>query len=390
MGAAWNVAAVTVLTSTPVFLPGAAHALIAADLGWSASRMGALLAVFWLGSLAGAYTSRRTGPGAAAEATIGRATLLTAAGLAAAAAVPEAGLWLGSAGGGCAYGYSQPHTNALLMRRCARRVQGLAFGLKQAAVPVAVLLCSLAVPAAAVRHGWRWVFAATAVLAAAYGTALLLRARAVTSGPRPGAPRAAAPLPWNRTLAALTGAGLLGAMVGNGLGGFLILSLDHSGLSLTAAGLVASAAAGLNAVVRIAAGHLTDRRAGDPWHLLTGMFLVGAAGTALLVTGVPAAAVSGALLAYAGGWGWAGLLHYIASAAYPGRENKATACTQMGVSLGALLGPLVHGVLYDRYGAHAWWALAAAGLAAAACAVTARRAHRAAPPRPPSDITVRP
>ncbi|OAR21831.1 hypothetical protein A8W25_31015 [Streptomyces sp. ERV7] len=372
LSTASGVAAVTVLTSLPVFLPGAANGLICAELGWSPVRMGAVLAVYWLASLSGAFVSRRAAPPPAVERTLSLALLATGLGLLTAAAAPAAGLWLSSAAGGYAYGRTQPHTNALLMRRCAPRLRAFAFGLKQAAVPTATLLASVAMPMLAGPVGWRLVFAGTAVLCGGGGGLLLRRGRSGARHPSPPRKHGGAPLRMEPFLLALTCAGFFGAMVGNGLGGFLVLALTTRGVSLSAAGAVATAGAALNIAVRLAMGWLVGRAPRAAWTALTVLFLTGAAGTALLTRPGLGALTVGALLAYGGGWGWAGLLHYAIGLPYPGQEQRATAYSQMGVSLGAATGPLVCGLLFPLSPAAVWWALTAAGLAASACVLVAR------------------
>ncbi|MFI1104209.1 MFS transporter [Streptomyces melanogenes] len=369
LSTASGVAAVTVLTSLPVFLPGAANGLICAELGWSPVRMGAVLAVYWLASLSGAFVSRRSALPPVVERTLSIALFATALGLLTAATAPAAGLWLSSAVGGYAYGYTQPHTNALLMRRCAPRLRAFAFGLKQAAVPTATLLASVAMPMLAGPVGWRLVFAGTAVLCGAGGAFLVRHGHA---GARHPARDRGAPLHMSPFLLALTCAGFFGAMVGNGLGGFLVLALTTRGVSLSAAGAVATAGAALNIAVRLAMGWLVGRAPRAAWTALPVLFLTGAAGTVLLTRPGPVALTVGALLAYGGGWGWAGLLHYAIGLPYPGQEQRATAYSQMGVSLGAATGPLVCGLLFQLSPAAAWWALTVAGLAAGACVLVAR------------------
>ncbi|PKV86613.1 MFS transporter [Streptomyces sp. TLI_146] len=375
LSTASGVAAVTVLTSLPVFLPGAANGLICAELGWSPVRMGAVLAVYWLASLSGAFVSRRSALPPVVERTLSIALLATGLGLLTAAAAPAAGLWLSSAVGGYAYGYTQPHTNALLMRRCAPRLRAFAFGLKQAAVPTATLLASVAMPMLAGPVGWRLVFAGTAVLCGAGGAFLVRRSHSdVRRHPSPP-PRKhdGTPLRLDTFVLALTCAGFFGAMVGNGLGGFLVLALTTRGVSLSAAGAVATAGAALNIAVRLAMGWLVGRAPRAAWTALPVLFLTGAAGTALLTRPGPVVLTVGALLAYGGGWGWAGLLHYAIGLPYPGQEQRATAYSQMGVSLGAATGPLVCGLLFQLGPAAAWWALTVAGSAAGACVLAARR-----------------
>ncbi len=334
--------------------------------------MGAILAVYWLSSLSGAFVSKRAALPPVVERTLAVALGATCLGLLCAAAAPAVGLWLSSAAGGFSYGYTQPHTNALLMRRCTARLRAFAFGLKQAAVPAATLLASVAMPMLAGPVGWRPVFAGTAVLC---GLAALLLARTVARGDRSAATqRVRGPaLRGDVFLLALSGAGFFGAMVGNGLGGFLVLSLTDRGASLSVAGLVATAGAALNIAVRLIAGWLIGRVPQAAWVALTGMFATGAVGTALLAHGPLALAAVGALLAYGGGWGWAGLLHYVIGLPYAGREQRATAYSQMGVSLGAATGPMACGLLFTVNSAAAWLVLTAAGVAAMTCALIARR-----------------
>ncbi|MFJ6696407.1 MFS transporter [Streptomyces sp. NPDC091272] len=365
-------AAVTVLTSLPVFLPGAANGLISSEFGWSSVRMGAILAVYWLASLSGAFISKRAALPPVVERTLAVALGATCLGLLSAAAAPTVGLWLSSAVGGFTYGYTQPHTNALLMRRCAPRLRAFAFGLKQAAVPAATLLASMVMPTLAGPAGWRPVFAGTAVLC---GVAAVLFARTVPPGSRPvtAGRDIVPPLRGDVFLLALSGAGFFGAMVGNGLGGFLVLSLTSRGASLSVAGAVATAGAALNIAVRLIAGWLIGRLPRATWAALIAMFAAGVAGTVLLAHSSLTLTTVGALLAYGGGWGWAGLLHYAIGLPYPGREQRATAYSQMGVSLGAATGPMACGYLFTVNAVAAWWALTAAGLAAMCCVAVARR-----------------
>ncbi|MFJ6786926.1 MFS transporter [Streptomyces angustmyceticus] len=364
-------AATTVLTSTPVFLPGAAHALIGRELGWGEGRMGQVLALYWLGSLGGAWRSRRRESPAAVETTLAITLLVTAGALAAMAAWPMVGLWWGTLTGGAAYGYSQPHTNQLLMRRCSPDTRGFAFGLKQAAVPAATLVCSVAVPLLVVPFGWRLTFSLAAGLCVVHGL-VWWRSRSTVPAVTTHATTAPALRP-DRRLLALSAAGLFGALVGNSLGGFLLVTLTDGGMTYTAGALTAAAASALTVVVRIAAGRVSDTGRAAVYPMLAMMFAAGLVGTCLLATGGTGQQIAGALLAYAGGWGWAGVLHYAAAVAFPGQENRATAWTQMGVSLGATAGPLLFGCCYQATGAAAWWPVSAAGGCALVAVLVARR-----------------
>ncbi|GGQ15279.1 MFS transporter [Streptomyces roseolilacinus] len=365
-GAAVSVALITVLTSLPLFLVGATSTLVNRDLGWDAGDTGLLLAAYWLSSLSGAYLSRRVDTPVSAEATVGSAALVTAVALSLSAWAGSWGLVVGTAVGGLVYGYTQPHTNSLLMQRCSPSVQGFAFGLKQAAIPASTLLGSLAVPAVAVPFGWRAVFVASAAVCVAYALpGLVLRHRASGGRRAPAVP--APPLRMNGHLLGLAVAGLCGAMVGNAIGGFLIASGVHEGMTLTWASMLAAAGSVTNIVVRLVAGMVVDRGRYAPRSLLWQLYLAGAVGTLLLaVGGGPWVTTLGGLLAFGGGWGWAGLLHYVAGAAFPGRAARATAITQMGVSLGGATGPMLFGLLVDHAGfGAAWLVLTAVGGTAA-------------------------
>ncbi|CCW04386.1 MFS transporter [Bacillus sp. GeD10] len=385
-----HVALVTVITSTPVFLPGAANDLIRKDLDLTTSDIGLVFTLYWIGSALGAYTSRRASNTSPVERLINLSLFITAFSLLLMYIYPSIGLWVGAALGGVAYGYSQPYTNFLIMRKCELKMQGFAFGLKQAAIPAATLLCSLTIPLLAGPIGWRnvfWVIAAcalmyailTALLAGPIGwrnvfwviaacalmyailTALLTwnantKKRAITKERE---------LSINKHLLFLAIAGGCGAMIGNSLGGFLITSLTHGGLSMFMASMVAAAASITNIFVRIFAGIVTDRHPSSSTTILIQMFIVGVFGTGMLMLSLPLTQILGAILAYGGGWGWAGLLHYVTGKSYPGNEGQATAISQMGVSTGAAIGPLLFGYLFSNLGPNiAWLSMTIAGILA--------------------------
>ncbi|MFF1476249.1 hypothetical protein ACFVYD_01445 [Streptomyces sp. NPDC058301] len=229
-------------------------------------------------------------------------------------------------------------------------------------MPAATLLASVAMPVLAGPVGWRSVFAGTAVLCGVGGALSVRRGHGAGRHPA-AAPRGRGGPPGrDPVLMALAGAGFFGAMVGNGLGGFLVLALTTRGMALSTAAAGATAGAALNIAVRLTMGWLVGRLPHLAWTALLGLFVTGAAGTALLIRPEGASATVGALLAYGGGWGWAGLLHYVIGLPYAGQEQRATAYSQMGVSLGAATGPLVRGLLFTVAPAAAWWALTAAGV----------------------------
>lgn len=169
-------------------------------------------------------------------------------------------------------------------------------------------------------------------------------------------------LPLNPHLLLLAFCGAFGAMIGNSLGAFLISSLSSNGISLAHASVIAAIAAMASVIVRIMAGIITDKSEVSPQKLLAGMFVFGMFGTSLLATSSWIGQILGALLAYGAGWGWAGLLHYVTGKSYPGYEGQATSVSQMGVSIGAALGPLLFGWIFTFFGSSvAWFTMTVAG-----------------------------
>jgi MFS family permease len=66
---------------------------------------------------------------------------------------------------GIANAAMQVTSNLSLAKSIPPRRQGVAFGVKQSAIPFAIVLGGLAVPSVGVIIGWRWTFGITAILA---------------------------------------------------------------------------------------------------------------------------------------------------------------------------------------------------------------------------------
>src|SRR5829696_8760617 len=139
----------TVGAVLPVFLLGGQSVLVAAELGFDAGGLGlAVSAFFAVSALASVPTGRlveRFGPTITTRAGI----LLAAGSLLGVAALARSylALVLFLLIGGVANGLAQLGSNLSLARHVPPGRQGLAFGVKQAAVPAATLLAGVAVPA---------------------------------------------------------------------------------------------------------------------------------------------------------------------------------------------------------------------------------------------------
>lgn len=366
-----SVATVGVL---PSFLTGGLAVQIRGELGFGAGALGLVVALFFVVSSAfsalagrvveriGFYTAMRS------SAVVGALSLLAVATL--------AGSWWGIVAclvlGGLGNAVAQPATNLMLAREVPGGRQGLAFGVKQAAIPIATLLAGLAVPVVALTVGWRWAFAGAALLALIValfvpnvghsGAAATGRAKKSRTGEAP--------------IAALillsVGIGL-GSTAATPLGAFLVESATSTGVEVGTAGLLLALGSAVGIVVRVAAGYLADGMESGRLRLVAGMLVLGTAGFAMLASGSPSLLVVGVVLAFGAGWGWPGLFNFAIVRSSPRSPAAATGITQTGASGGAALGPLLFGYTVEAtsFGT-AWLAAAAVALLSATAILIGR------------------
>ena len=271
--------------------------------------------------------------------------------------------------GGLAEAVAQPAANLSLAREVPARRQGLSFGIKQAAIPIAALLAGLTVPTLAVTVGWRWAFAGAAGLALL--VTVLVPAERVGDVRRAEEARAGDVRMTPMVLLAIgTGLGTTAAVP---LGAFTVASAVVSGLRVETAGLLLAVGSAFSIVVRIFFGILADRMSGGRLRMVAAMLGIGAVGFALLSTGMSSLLVVGTLLAFGAGWGWPGIFNFAIVKTNPNAPAAATGITQTGVSGGSALGPLIFGLVVEgnSYGT-AWMVCGALTLAALAAILTGR------------------
>lgn len=369
--------------SLPVFLLGAQSVLVGRDLDFGERGLGVAVGVFFA---AAAVTSIAAGPLAD---RVGRRTAIVVSG--AIVMTSALGIALGARSygvllafmvvGGVGNATMQLSANASLSHSVPRGRQGFAFGVKQSAVPASILLGGLAVPTVGILVGWRWTYAA-----AAAATVLVILA-GIRGRPEPGGGGARvhggehAP----RVALLLTGvAATLANSATNSLAAFLPAWAFRSGISPGRAGLLLAAGAALCVSARILTGLAADRRDGRNLPVVAGHFLLGAAGLLLLShAGVPYLVI-GALLGFAFGWSWPGLL--IFAVVRVGRDSPAAAsgAVQAGGAAGGAVGPVAFGlVLSATTYSTAWLAASAAMVCAGVVVLCARHVFRA-------DLAVRP
>jgi len=364
------VVASTVVTAgvLPAFLTGAVAVEMGGELGLTLSSLGALVGVhFGAAALTVALAGHMVEHlGAKRGIRLGAAlALLSAAGIALVAGSDlSVGLFL--ALGGVANGIAQTSANLYLVRSIPSRWQGLAFGIKQSAIPLATSLAGLSVPLLALTFGWRYAFGMAALLAA---TVMVIR---VDTSPvaEPGRPGDrdgdSSTMPaGTATLALLGVVAFLGVWGGQAMGAFLVSSTVAGGISQGVAGVLLTVGSFSAVVVRVVVGWHVDRSRLPGLRLIGWMLLVGAAGLAAIAGQAPILLWVGPLLAFAGGWGWPGLFVHAVVRMRPADPARATGITQTGVFAGATLGPPAFGALVEATSYPVGWIATAVAAALA-------------------------
>jgi MFS family permease len=351
----------SVAGSLCVFLTGALAVQIRAALHFGTAALGVAISIYYLGAAIGSIPLGRL-----VEA-VGGVRVMRWACLASALVLILIAAPLGSFAalapllfaGGVVSAAMQPATNLFLARRLPAGRQGLAFGLKQSAVPASALLGGLAVPALALTVGWRWAFVGGSVLAVvAYW---VVPRPATTLAERRARPPAAAPPTALRPLVVLTVGFGLGVFTASSLSAFTVASAVDDGVSKAAAGLLAALGAGVAVVVRIAVGARADRRGQGHLPVVGAMLAAGALGYGLLASVTGHAPVilfaAGIVVAYGAGWGWNGLFNFAVVRTHPAAAARATSITQVGGRLAGAIGPLAFGLLTAASSYRLAWSL---------------------------------
>lgn len=379
---AWRPAALGVVviavTILPAFLTGALGVQIGDDLGLDLAGIGGLYGVlFGTSALVSASTGRfvqRRGWEAGIRIAAGGTGLALVT-----LAVYPGGWWaawwpvaLVFACAGVTAAISQAGSNLALAQSVPPDRHGLAFGLKHTAVPVAAMLGGLAVPTIALTAGWRWAYVAAAFLA--FATMASVPGR---SGPAPlprrEQPPSRRPATPMRTLVGLAAAAALAHTGLDAIGAFVVPFAVSVGASEGLAGILLTIGSLAGLVLRLASGYLVDRRqhTGLPW--MAALLFTGSVGFLVLAAGGSTFLVVGILLAFAGGWGWAGLLTFIVVRANPDAPATATGIANTGKYIGAATGPALFGYLAERASFTLAWSLACGVLLLAAIIVTVIR-----------------
>jgi predicted MFS family arabinose efflux permease len=365
-------------TVLPGFLVGALALQIRADLDVSVAAVAVGVTVFFAAGAVGAGPGGRLAERLGALRAIRACVVTTAACLLLAALLAQslAVLLALLAVAGLANAVTQPAINLFMADQVPLARQGLAFGIKQAAIPAAVLVSGLALPLLALPLGWRPTFAVCA--AGALAVAVVVRRTATSFAPVPQ--RDPAPRP-SRALIVTAVGGALGSAGPNSLGAYLVASAVDAGIAEGVAGLLAAAGSGASLLARVALGERADRRRDYGFTAVAALLAAGSVGFVLLATGEAAPFVVGAFVAFALGWGWPGLFNLAVVDSNREAPGAATGVTQTGIYVGASAGPAAYGLVSAEYGYSAAWVVSGAlsVAAAVAFAYAARLARRHVP-----------
>ncbi len=355
----------------PGFLTGGLAVQIRGELGFGEGALGFAVAVFFAASALASVVSGRVVERLGSSLGMRLAAVASAASLLAVSVLASTWWWLCACLvlGGLGNAISHPATHLLLAREVPQNRQGLAFGVKQAAIPAATLLAGLAVPTLAVTVGWRWAFTGGAALALCIA---LLVSKGGEKGIRRVKEARAGDVPLVPLLLLALGIGL-GSAAANPLGAFVVESAVAAGIGVGAAGLLLALGSAAGIGVRVVFGHLADRLNSGRLRLVAGMLVVGTVGFVLLASGSAPLLVVGVTVAFAAGWGWPGLFNFAVVKSNPGAPAAATGITQTGASSGAAVGPLAFGLLVEETSfATAWLASGAVAIFAAAAILAGR------------------
>lgn len=337
------------------FLLGALAVVLRVELGLSSSDVGFAIGFFFVASaLSSIPAGRFIGVVGAARAARMAGLLNSLALLAMATVVSgRTGLIATMTVAGVGNAVAHPAVNALVGDLVETGRHGWALGLKQAAIPGAVLVAGLMVPLSLNVASWEVLMAALSAIGIGLACVVPRGVGGVTAASRS--------LSREPTLLLLGLASAAGIAMMNGGATFLVAYGVERGWTSEMSGWLLAAGSVLGMGTRVAVGSLADRTGSDPLRLVAVMLVVGAVGALGMVGVFPWAVV----LMCAAGWGWPGLMHLAVLRKYATNPAAATGVVEVGTYLGGGLGPAVFGVVVDRASFDvAWIGMGCAGLAA--------------------------
>ena len=371
--------AITTGGMLPPMLLGALAVQMRRDLDFSNTQLGAAVAAYFL------FSSAQSVQAGAWNDRVGTRRALLAAGASSVVCLLAVVLIATSYPllvvtllvGTLAASVSTPASNALVVSNIPAGRQGLAHGVKQAAIPAASLLAGLAVPVVALTIGWRWAFGICALVPVVGVVAAWDSAPRAVPG-RDEHERASRGRLSDVSLGPVAmlaaGAGLCGGAV-TSLTSFVVVASTEAGMSEGVAGGVVAIASAFVIAIRISIGHFADRRLGDRLLVVAAMQFLAALGFLRLAAGQVWFMAIGTTVALALGWGWTGLFTLAVVEFHARNQGVATGIAMTGVYAGAVVGPLLFALIEDRSSFGSAWVFAALMTMGGAAAVLVARSR---------------
>lgn len=378
----------TTLGALPPFLLGAQAVWVRDDLAIGLGLFGVAVSVFFamaaLGSYAAGMVLDRLGP---------QAGLLLAGTLVATGGAAMAGLVTGPmsllvimAVLGLGNASCQTVANLSMARALPVHRRGLGFGVKQSAVPLAIMLGGLAVPTMGGHLGWRSTFVTTASIGLIVAVRAVVR-RVPDVGPPAEADVELDQPPWWPLL--LCGLAIsFASAAANFFGAFIASWGYEAGLSASAMGFLMAAGSAGSILVRIHSGYRADGRHGANLPVVALQMLVGAACLIGLALGTPLSVIGFGFVGFAVGWSWPGLLLFAVARLGRDAPARASSVVQAGAFIGGAVGPMGFGAMAGAVGFSVTWLTASGCFVIASLLILwARRLFaadlRGRPPRTP-------
>lgn len=293
--------------------------------------------------------------------------------------------------GAVANSISQPAANLAIASSVRDGRQGIAFGVKQAALPISTFLVGLSVPLFAGGEAWREAYVAAGMIAVVILIAVVsTRAASVWREHRTALLRARISLPrFSRPGRVVWGAGMqvpralvllavgagFGTAVTISLGGFTVSYAASQGFSPAESGQLLAFGSILGIASRIFSGFLADRRRRRHLLVVAAMMAAGAVGMVVLALAGTTfiGLLIGVALAFGLGWAWNGVFHLSVIRYSRIPPAVASSVIQTAMSFGATFGPAAFGLIAATSYTAAWFVSAGGLLVAAGFVILARR-----------------
>ncbi|MGH2734596.1 MAG: MFS transporter [Actinomycetota bacterium] len=343
------------LGTFPSFAFGVLAPFLRDEFGLSRSNLGLLTTFFFVVGAPASLAAGRVVDVAGGRSLLTAHFAAVAVTIVCLASAPSYGwLLLMSGLAGIPLAMSNPVTNKLVAHHASSGARGVIMGVKQSGVQMGAVSAGLVLPAAA--HAWGWRAAiAIGLLPVALG--LVGTLSVPTHGPARDVARTEERLGASRGLRALT---VYAFLMGSGMAAMIaylpLYAEERIGLSVTAAGALASSMGLMGVVARIFWGWRSERfsHLSLPLAVMSGGAVVGAAlillaqavGSWVLV---PAAALIGGTGA---AWMAVGMLA-IVTEVHGGQTGRASGMIIFGFFCGCIVSPLLFGYSVDETGSYA-------------------------------------